>query len=157
MRIVVWMLAVLIIGLSSLTSPWLWQCHHASRLVAAPFAAAAAMPCGMQPGSMSSGNMACCKRHLQTQSARSSKAITLGAPACRPTFVKMASMPPAAQYDEQNRHRAPAGTTTSLPNVACYASLTLAPITLKQRPPPTSHRSRLASLTASGLRAPPVA
>lgn len=155
MRIVVWMLALLFTGSSSLPSPWLWRCRHASRLVAAPFAAAEAMPCGMLPGSMSSGNMACCRHHLQTLSNSSTKTVIMGAPACRPSFVKMASMPPAAQNDEQIRHRAPTGATASLPYVASYAPLTFAPITLKQRPPPSCHLSRLASLTTAGLRAPP--
>ncbi len=103
------LLALLTASGSALPPPVLWQCHHAARVVLAPFAAMpSAMPCRMTGMPMSQGPMACCP---SPQAVLSKKATAQGKPLhqqalsrppCDPTFTSLHASPAAQVRPSQD-------------------------------------------------------
>lgn len=138
------LLALLTASGSALPPPVLWQCHHAARVVLAPFAAMpSAMPCRMTGMPMSQGPMACCP---SPQAVLSKKATAQGKPLhqqalsrppCDPTFTSLHASPAAQvrpSQDGWSLHQTLSPVSVAPPVPALYR----APITLchRQRPPP---------------------
>lgn len=155
------LLAVLLVGGTTLPSPALLQCRYSSRLVSAVFIAApSAMPCLMGSSAMSGTmpSMPCCHPAKATVSSSSHGNQAFSRPVCHPTLTPLAAVPAFSVMEASLRLcQSLAAMQGVLPKAAAFA--VSAPITLpgRQRPPPTLGSPPSAPAYSFGLRAPPVA
>src|SRR5579883_2886934 len=148
-----WLIAALVIVGAAMPASWQWQCRHGRRLVAAPVVVSpAAMPC-RRAGNM--GQMPCCR--LNALAGFNPRVPSLRSAPCRPSFVPVASLPPAALTAVAATHswavtdNPPAG-----PHELILAAKE-APALYRQRPPPSGQAPSRLPLPLPGLRAPPPA
>ena len=156
--LIVGLLAFSLVSGMALPSPWLWQCRHAARLVAGPFATPGGlMPCRMG-GTMVPGAMACCRVPRAARLPKSSAQRQSERPFCHPTLVPTASLP-VAQISRARlslrQHLATAFASNLLTTPTPFPWPAIEP--QQPRPPPSYSLPGLCRLPTPGPRAPPFA
>ncbi len=147
-------LLTLLVGLgSSLPAAGVWQCQHASELVASIPASSTAMPCHRGSGSMPAmSGMACCIAHQRV----AAPGAHLAAPDCHPTFIPLPLVPSA--ITEQAHLPLPAAVTlAAMPRGMAPLTPALLTLSERQRPPPDICWLRSSCFPAFCLRGPPSA
>ncbi len=157
-----WLLAV-ILALGSAVPPLaVWQCRHASRIVSAA-APLSAMPCRMADAPMGAmpmaemPRMACCLPETAASPAVSAHSSALPRPACNPTLMRLAVLPPASVLETHSHLQRSLAAASDLSLTAPFLPSVPATLPLRQRPPPLLGVCQSALKHAPGLRAPPAA
>jgi len=155
------LLAVLLVGGSTLPSPALWQCRYSSRIVSAAFTAApSAMPCLMGRSTLNGAmpSMSCC-HPLKSAAPRSSHGKqAFSYPGCHPTLTLLAAVPAPGRTEAGSSLRQNLlAMQAVLPMTAAFAVSAPITLSLRQRPPPPVSLPPSAPAYSFGLRAPPVA
>jgi hypothetical protein len=156
MSVLALILAVCLLGGSSLSDTWLWQCRHASRLIAtASEASPNAMPCHMANMPMTA--MACCAKISPVPSAQHGAVQTVHSAPCRPTLTQTAFLSPAV-LSTADLDLWLLASADSMP-MPFTPGLRLAPIlsASSPRPPPSDLLPASPPHHSPDLRAPPVA
>ena len=140
---------------SALPAAGVWQCQHASQLVASAPVSSNAMPCHRGSGSMpmsGMSGMACCAARQQV----AAPGAHLAAPGCRPTFIPLAVVL-SAITEQAHPPLLASATLGELPRGMAPLAPALLTLSERQRPPPDICWLHSSCFPAFCLRSPPSA